>query len=507
MQKKRKSNVSRLQPEKTLFHSVKPYIALIIIFIISRTFYYFCNIRFDAFEGEHLLHFLSKDLLKNNLIQSLFYLHIQPPAFNLFIGIILKLFPEHTTAVFHIVYLLLGISLSLSLYYIMTVLGVSDKISGILTIIFMVSPSCILFENLLLYTYPITTFLCLASVFLFKYFQTQNLYYGVLFFFLLFVVVLTRSFFHLFWLLSIIVFILLVNKKMWRQVVVISCIPLIFATSVYVKNAYFFGDFTSSSWLGMSFSKLTTFKLPEEERISLVQRGELSELALLAPFKSLWYYRQHIDTPTFPKTDIPVLDLEFFPNEGNNWNNLSYYSISRQYLKDALYVLKKYPSVYFGSFNRSLTIYFFPASDWFNYFPSVKNIQHIGLIDSFYNKLFYGQILNFSNVNSEKNDFSQYFNNASNAGIFIVLCFLIAVLYGILRIIREIKSKQNNIPLIVTLIFIVFNIFYVTVVSCALETGENERFRFNIDPFILLLFSLFLQQILQKFNVSKNLKK
>ena len=474
----------------------KPFIISIILFILSRGLYYAGGIRFDAFEGEHLLHFISPELLKNNLFQSVLYLHIQPPLFNVFIGLIYKLFPHNTLPAFHFIYFLTGLTLTFSLYLIMTRLGISTRLSALITIVFMVSPACLLFENLLLYTYPVAMFLCLAALFLHRFLHSSRVIDGILFFTFLSLIVLTRSFFHYFWFILIAVALLFFLRKKWKHIVLLSCIPLLAVTIAYGKNAYLFGNFSSSSWLGMSLSKLTTFKLSENERISLIKEGKLSELSLLAPFKSLWYYRQYIDTPAFQKTSIPVIDLEFFPDEGNNWNNMAFFSISKQYLKDAVFVLKSYPGVYIKSVLSSFRIFFFPSSDWFHFFPSVDNITKISFIETIYNSVFYGQFMNLSDPEEKRDNYDSYFANPLNIGIFLVLFYFVALLYGIHLIIKAIKKKPFNMPFTVTILFMLFTIVYVSVVSNALEIGENERFRFNIDPFIVIITGLLLQNSL-----------
>ena len=78
---KRQKIIGLLFPNKTGSPYYKPLIIIILLFILSRGFYYTIGIRFDAFEGEHLLHFISPELLKNNLLQSVFYLHIQPKLY------------------------------------------------------------------------------------------------------------------------------------------------------------------------------------------------------------------------------------------------------------------------------------------------------------------------------------------------------------------------------------------------------------------------------------------
>jgi len=76
--------------------------------------------------------------------------------------------------------------------------------------------------------------------------------------------------------------------------------------------------------------------------------------------------------------------------------------------------------------------------------------------------------------------------------------FLIAVIYGAFMILRELRKKTPDSPLLVTALFFLITIVYVTVIGNCLEVGENERFRFNIDPLLLVLFGVFLTRSIER---------
>ena len=75
-----------------IYRRINPILYIVIVFIVSRTIYLFIGVRYEVELG--LCQYIDPLLLRNNLFQSIYYLHSQPPLFNLFIGLILKLFPE-----------------------------------------------------------------------------------------------------------------------------------------------------------------------------------------------------------------------------------------------------------------------------------------------------------------------------------------------------------------------------------------------------------------------------
>src|SRR5262245_41234640 len=97
----------------------KPLVVTLVVFGVSRLLFFYSGIRFAAWTLNWMPHYIDPYLLKHDLLRSVYYLHIQPPLFNLFLGGVLKLFPNHERLAFHSIYLLLGVMLSSSLLLLM----------------------------------------------------------------------------------------------------------------------------------------------------------------------------------------------------------------------------------------------------------------------------------------------------------------------------------------------------------------------------------------------------
>ena len=65
------------------------------------------------------IQFLDPELLRHDLLRSLFYLRDQPPLFNAFLGVVLKLFPLHYAQAFEAIYVAGGIAFGVILYELM----------------------------------------------------------------------------------------------------------------------------------------------------------------------------------------------------------------------------------------------------------------------------------------------------------------------------------------------------------------------------------------------------
>ena len=147
---------------------------LIAAFIVSRFIFHRAGVRFDMTPLEWYWQYIDSPLLRTKLLESTFYLHSQPPLFNLFLGGVLKAFPGLEAAAFATVYRGLGLLLAGSMYLLMRGLRIRLWIALLLSLAFVTSPPCLYFENWLFYAYPLAVFLCLAALFLQRYARNQH---------------------------------------------------------------------------------------------------------------------------------------------------------------------------------------------------------------------------------------------------------------------------------------------------------------------------------------------
>jgi hypothetical protein len=458
------------------------------IFVGSRLLFYHAGIRFDATTLNWYWQYVDPQLLRDRLLESTYYLHSQPPLFNLFIGLILKTFPGHETPAFMIIYKIMGLILALSVFTLMRQLKIRAYLALALTTAFTISPSSICYENWLFYSYPLAVLLCIAALLVHRYVTTARWIWGFLFFGALAIVVLMRSMFHPLWLVLIMFSIIYLKRHDWRRVIIAAMIPLAAIVLLYAKNAVVFGSLGGSSWLGMSLAKMTTFKIPEDERDLLVEQGRLSKMALIKPFRDIGAYQRYLPMPQ--RTGVPVLDEERKsagdPRYNTNFNNLIFIEVARLYRQDAITVLKMYPGVYLKTVATSLGICFFPASD---YTFLEGNRRRIAGLSAFYDRAIYGQFL-IGGARRWKEGARSGWRRVNRIGFFLAAgfaAFLVCV-------VRRIRHSSFDQPLKATLIFVYISVLYVVMVSSLVEIGENNRFRFIIDPLFLAGFGVCLNE-------------
>jgi hypothetical protein len=405
-------------------------------------------------------------------------MHSQPPLFNLFLGIGLKLFPDDPGIFYHYSFLLLGLIFSLSLYLLLINLKISKKISFVLTVVFIINPAFILYENLLFYTHPIMVLLFLSAFLLNIYLTNRSILYLFLFFTAIAIICLTQSFFHLAWFAAVVLILLIFKIDKIKRIVAVASIPFLIVLSVYLKNYYVFNEFTSSTWLGMNLSKITTFQVSQQTRDSLFKAGCTSYLSTLTYFPDIRKPGLNIAIDT-TSTGIPVLDEIKKSSNRTNYNNINYIRISETSLEDALTILKKIPNAYLNGLRKAMFIYFMPPD---NYRLLGATKKKILLWADVFDEVVYGCI-----------------GRNQKEALFLIVLFPLLILYGIYYLI-----KVNKDPTIrITIAYILFTIIYVTIVGLLFDVGENNRFRYVIDPLLFVLAGLLINSLWTKIINSK----
>lgn len=476
------------------YKSLIPLLGVLIVFVVSRVLYDRAGIDFQGDTYLGYWQFIDPELLYNDLWRSVFHLHSQPPLMNLFTGIVLQVFPANHEEVFHILYFMIGIMLGISIYLLGIFLRFPRWLSAIISAWFMVSPGTILYEHWLMYAYPLTAALTLAGVCLYRFVRTKKNYWGLLFFSLLGGIALTWSLFHLVWLFgaAALSFIFLGERK---NVILVALLSVLLVTGWYAKNLLLVGDFTASSWAGMNVAKIATFRTSEKERKQMVKSGELSKFALVLPFRNPQVYLKLL--PETPRTGIPVLDQPQTSLHSRNHHHLVYVKASHYYLRDAIRFIRANPNAYLRSIGQATYIYFHSASD----FDLVTgNRARILAFDLWWNRIFYGQWESDETSIERNSDMSM-----KHVGWWIVTGFLVATVGGVIFFWenRERLVEPENM----LILFMVYNIFFVTLVGNSMDIGENNRFRFTVDPFILILLVFFLRNIISRANSGKLEKK
>jgi hypothetical protein len=147
---------------------------------------------------------------------------------------------------------------------------------------------------------------------------------------------------------------------------------------------------------------------------------------------------------------------------------------------DAINFIKADPGLYLTSVKQGFWIYFHSSSDYllFKERPTLA-------LESWWDRIFYGQLKTY------EGDFkNRWKDDPAYVGWLLVIVYLAAIFQGL-----KIAFNRDWTPRDVAGVaaFMTFTILYFTVMANFLDLGENNRFRFAIDPLALVLFGVFLQ--------------
>jgi hypothetical protein len=442
--------------------------ALLVVFAASRAAFFAAGVRFDTTPLGTFYQFLDPVLLRDELLRSIAHLHMQPPLFNLLLGVVLKLAPERPEALFGALWAAAGAASVLALHATMIRVGADRRIAFPAAALFALSPAVVLYENQLFYTHLVTAMLCVSAWLAHRFAERGRFGDGLALFSLLAAVTLTRALFHLVWLLGIVL--LFVVRSDRRRVIACAVVPVLVVVAWYARTWVLFGSFAASTWFGMNFAEITLEQGPLVERLHLVRDGVLSRYAVIAPFQSMLVYR-HLRDAGEP-TGVPALDEELKSTGERNFNHLEYVEISRQYLRDALRVVRERPEWYLTGIRKAVVAFFEPATS--DTFLEANHARLEGL--------------------------ERVWRAVTLGGVLVPLAFAAAAGYGVARAFRALRRRDVDAAE-VTVLYLCANLVYVLLVGTLVDVGENYRFRFKVGPHVAVLLALAATRMLPRQSV------
>jgi hypothetical protein len=446
-------------------------VVLAIAFFASRFLYFDIGVRFDStllFSG---IQFLDVNLLQHRLIESIFYLHCQPPLFNLLLGVMLKAFPGSTDTAFHVLFMGFGLILVLSMYGVSRMIGVPAFLALAITILYLASPTTVLYENLLLYTYPTASLLCLSALLLAMWVRTGRRTVGVAFFSTLSAVILTRSVFQIPWFVAAGLIVAASGRTERRSVVGLALVPFLIVCSWQAKNYVQFGSVATSTWLGLNMTRNTVERLSPDRVTEMMRAGRVSALAAVPALSEFEAYGVGDPQPT----GIPALDqkVKERPSVGSNYNFVGYIQVSTLRLQDALTVIAAYPAQFAENVLDAVAIWLRPA---FEALRMTRNAEALEFLDP---------VL----VTQGAEGVGRWLSRG-----LVGLCYIVALLYGAAVTVHLLRDSDIS-PCWPVMAFMWLTVLYAAIVVNLTEIWENNRIRFMTDPYVWIMVAAALTHI------------
>lgn len=425
------------------------------VFIAERIVLTALGIRFNVDALSWYWQVLDPVLLRDHLLQSIVFLHAQPPLFNLVLAVALKLWANGAALMLHGLFLAMGLGLAMALFSGLLELDWPPRTAALAVSVAALTPGWIVYENWLFYDFPVVVLLAVAFVALLRSGRTGG--WGSLAIFLAAVTTaaLTRSLFHLVWVAGSVILVVLVRPQTRKKMMMVVLVPIVVVASLYAKNQAVFGFFGPSSWLGLSLAKTATARLDPVDREALISGGVLSPFAMVKPFSPLERYEAAAGI-RFPNSEIGALGRRLKSNGHPNFNHRGFVDVSAQCRLDAFEVIFRRPSVYAKSVTTAVRRFFTSAVA---YPPFLENLVVMAPIFHLGEKTW------------------------SRPPV-VVAAFVGALVFSILAAMRAVRRSDRaewGMRL-----WVVWTLLWVLVIGSLVEVGENHRFRFLVTPLVWL---------------------
>jgi 4-amino-4-deoxy-L-arabinose transferase-like glycosyltransferase len=419
---------------------------------------------------------LPAEALRTDLWRSLWNLHSQPPLFNLYGALLIRLSPAHHLQLMHYANVLLGALLVGMIFTIARRASGSTRAGLAAGLLVALHPGMFLAEAYVLYELLTVFFVTSAIFFLSEVRPGGSAVPAILFVGALACLVLTRSLFHLVLLPIALLFVLLVVDERVRKTVLFGGLLIcLIPAGWYAKNLAKFGFFGSSSWYGMNFWNAVSFRYAKSDLMRFVEEGVLDPVAadVVTEHKRSFFRPSAYEKHGFDRrAEELVLSLD-------DYNNINIPDISRVYFRNALQLVRRDAGHYLGNVGWAYRQY---ASPPFRDPHHTKNIQRLPMhIHEFlYYRLLEGQWA--------ANRIGDRFGGRSLGSFFFLLLPLGLVAYAVLvcrSCGKQPRSWMRHLRVDAAMAFTAILVIYTTVVGCTFEVNENARFRFLVSPILL----------------------
>ncbi len=430
-------------------------------YFLSRLVFHFIGIRFDGMTNlNSYLQFLDPPLLKHDLLASLYYSSF-PPLYNLIVGVMLKLFGDSRRA-FAVLHLCVGWAIGLSLFALLADLGIGRRLATGATLLFLIMPPVILYENWLFYTYFETLFFILAVWGFHRFIRQPRLVWGLLLFASATALALlnARMMFYFF-------LIALFLGWAWRRgrrapglarTAALSATPFLLVVAVMAKNAWLFGTFTVDPHFGFHMGNGFIYAAWRDPDIRALCREDYP-LLLIPPTK--FPSAEKVGLDPLPPTGVPLWDQPFRSTGYSNYNSRYYLEVSQMYSHDLADFISHHPLYYARFVRRAFANYWEPANQYT--FFTEKNRAPLGVYDYLYGAAY---------------------------PLLLVLYFV-----GAVYVIYAGWTRRWADGPALTLGFALVTIAY-NMLAIFATLNENDRYKFTIEPLLWVMVVYSLQQII-----------
>ena len=427
-------------------------------------------------------------LLHHHLANTLWNLHMQPPLYNLEVGLLLQLPTSWGAVAARLLCGVLFVATGTWTFAAMVRLDVNRRWAyWVVVALVFANPANLFFGLSVLYVgtaAALTTGLAYHAI-VFAQDATPKsarrfAWFGVLV--ALYVTSLQPLMF-----LIIVAVLSLTSASLRRALLRGARLPLVVLVLFISHTVIQFGTPLSSTWGGMNLARVTTDLAPRSDLQRLIARHEVSRLALTPAFSTLAEYGV---APA--KTGAEVRTQVTKAGGAANYNNDAYRRVADVSLTNGWHYVQQRPGQYVQHVARGLGIWLLPSEQ---YFLSPTPSQ--GVLASYQH--FYDRALNWqiSPVASNRSQMSLRSRGVgvANWSFEALLLTILAILGGAWLVLARWRRNRGSALAVLAPWLIFIQGFVIMNLS---DVGENQRFRFQLGTIALTLAVLVLHTLITR---------
>ncbi len=458
-----------------------PALTLVAFYAVVRLVMLALGMRFDADNLTSWMQIADVALLRDHLFRTLWYLHTQPPLFNLLVGTALRCGPGGFLWVLGLVFGVVTLGGILAFHALLRDLGGRPRLALIVSAWLCVSPAVLLFSQKLYYDGMVPWLLCMTIWGLHAGITRRSFGWLVFGFAMLATTTLLRSMIHPVLFLAVALIYLVPSRGQRLRIVAAAALPAAAIAAVLAKNLIVFGSASLSSWAPLQLDHTTVDRLPMATRIELIREGRLSRYAVVDGFAPPPVYLRMM--PPIAPTGEPSLDNLRKSTGEDNWNHILYTRIGKARTHDALVGLAANPVGYVKLLGTSLYHFHRPPSE----FKGLeRNLAVIAPWERAGNAVIGLQPAAWFGGTLDPARPQAPLLQIAYAQLLVTLAFLagVALLSG--RLLGDLRARRLPALTDATTATIALFGTWVIVISSSFDVWENNRARFDIAPVLLL---------------------
>jgi hypothetical protein len=472
-----------------------PVLVIVTVFVFSRVAAYAAGVRFDDGLLHNAYQLLDVRLLRDDPFTSIFYLHSQPPLFNLFTAAVVQLPGSAVQSVLALLWGAAGLATALLLHATLRRLGVRSWLATVIVCVYLIAPETLLTESWFFYSQLQLLLSALTLFALTRFASTRRTTDGALFAGSLGALVLLRSSIHILLMVLLLVIVWRQLRLDARRMAVIVAVPLLVVGAWSVKNVVVFDSWTNSTWAGMNLSYVGHAGVTRTQCERLVAHHTVSASACRTAFRRPAAYTREFPHPT--SYGAAATDRLYKSTGQPNFNASLYIDVASQYQHDSIELLRH------GGITAIARAELAAYTDWAQPGDDSLQLRKVRAPISAYADWFDRLVL-LRPVATGWNHPARFtasagafpWGDALGAVSYTVLALFGFALYGAIAGWRRGRSGGVDLRCVCTVAGIL--LLTSVVVGNALDYRENNRFRVEAAPFILVLAALGLEFALRQ---------